>query len=120
MYTTMNDILHPGAKEERDPSFPYAPEGWTKAGAEEAARKMGLELTEDHWQVISALQEYYEKVEVPKLRQVKDALNEKFHSRGGIKYLTQVIPTGPVAGGCKLAGLEVPAGAIDKSFGTVA
>lgn len=101
-------------------SYPYAPEGWSPELAGQIAEDDGIELTDDHWQVISALQEYYAKVEVPKLRQVKDALNEKFHSRGGIKYLHQVIPTGPIAGGCKLAGLEVPAGAIDKSFGSVA
>lgn len=101
-------------------SFPNAPEGWSPEFARQVAEDDGIELTDDHWQVISALQEYYEKVETPKLRQVKDALNEKFHSKGGIKYLHQVIPTGPIAGGCKLAGLEVPAGAVDKSFGSVA
>ncbi len=56
----------------------------------------------------------------PKLRQIKDALEEKFHSRGGMKYLYQIIPGGPVAEGCRLAGLNVPAGSIDKSFGSAA
>lgn len=101
-------------------SFPNAPTGWSPELARQIAEDDGIDLTDDHWQVISALQEYYEKVETPKLRQVKDALDEKFHSKGGIKYLHQVIPTGPIAGGCKLAGLEVPAGAVDKSFGSVA
>ncbi len=63
-------------------------------------------LSEDHWQLVGALQAYYKKVEQPKLRQVKDALDEKFHTRGGIKFLHQVIPAGPVAEGCKLAGLK--------------
>ena len=101
-------------------TFPNAPTDWSPALASQIAEDEGIELTDDHWQVISSLQEYYDKVEHPKLRQVKDALDEKFHSKGGIKYLHQVIPTGPIAGGCKLAGLEVPAGAIDKSFGSVA
>jgi len=35
-------------------------------------------------------------------------------------YLYQIIPGGPVAEGCRLAGLSVPAGAVDKSFGSVA
>lgn len=101
-------------------SFPNAPADWTPDLAEQIAGTEEIQLTDDHWNLISALQEYYAKVEHPKLRQVKDALNEKFHSKGGTKYLHQIIPSGPVASGCKLAGLEVPAGAIDKSFGSVA
>ena len=101
-------------------SFPNAPAGWSPDLAEKIAGTEEIQLTDDHWQLISALQEYYAKVEHPKLRQVKDALNEKFHSKGGTKYLHQIIPSGPVAHGCKLAGLEIPAGAIDKSFGSVA
>ncbi|MBE9559228.1 MAG: TusE/DsrC/DsvC family sulfur relay protein, partial [Proteobacteria bacterium] len=59
-------------------------------------------------------------VDFPNLRQIKDALDEKFHSRGGMKYLYKIIPGGPVAEGCRLAGLDVPSGAIDKSFGSAA
>ena len=101
-------------------SFPNAPQGWSKETAIAIAEEDGIILSDDHWQLIAALQEYYAKVEHPKLRQLKDALEEKFYTRGGIKYLHQVVPSGPVAKGCKLAGLDVPAGAIDKSFGSVA
>ena len=101
-------------------SFPNAPQGWSMENAKASAASEGITLDEDHWQLIGALQEYYTKVEHPKLRQVKDALGEKFHRQGGMKFLHQLVPSGPVAGGCKLAGLEIPAGAIDKSFGSVA
>jgi tRNA 2-thiouridine synthesizing protein E len=101
-------------------SFPNAPENWDLTTAEEVAKADGLILNEDHLDLIRALQEYYSKVEFPNLRQIKDALDEKFHSRGGMKYLYQIIPGGPVAEGCRLAGLTVPAGAVDKSFGSVA
>ena len=101
-------------------SFPNAPEGWDFKTAEETAKTDGLELNEDHLDVIRALQEYYHKVEFPHMRQIKDALEEKFHSRGGMKYLYQILPGGPIAEGCRLAGLNVPAGAVDKSFGSVA
>lgn len=101
-------------------SFPNAPADWTPDKAEIIAKEEGIDLTDDHWELIIALQEYYTKVEVPKLRQVKDALNEKFYAKGGVKYLHQVIPGGPIAAGCKMAGLEVPTGAVDKSFGSVA
>ena len=101
-------------------SFPNAPLGWSIESAEAIASADGIIMSADHWQLISALQEYYGKVEQPRLRQVKDALGEKFHQKGGIKYLHQILPSGPVAAGCKLAGLEVPPGTIDKSFGSVA
>lgn len=101
-------------------SFPKAPPDWSVSVAETVAKEDGLELTDDHWQLIRALQEYYHKAERPHLREIKDALEESFHSKGGMKYLYEIIPGGPVAQGCRLAGLDVPAGAVDKSFGSVA
>jgi len=101
-------------------SFPNAPQDWDIETAKMTAKTDGMNMSDDHWDLIRALQEYYQKVEFPKLRQVKDALEEKFHSRGGMKYLYKIIPGGPVAEGCRLAGLNVPAGAIDKSFGSAA
>lgn len=101
-------------------SFPHAPSGWDKSVATTVASEDGIELTDDHWQLVHALQEYYHKAERPHLREIKDALEESFHSKGGMKYLYQIMPGGPVAQGCKLAGLDIPAGAVDKSFGSVA
>jgi tRNA 2-thiouridine synthesizing protein E len=101
-------------------SFPHAPKGWDITVAERIAREDGIKLNDDHWDLIRALQEYYDKVEFPKLRQIKDALEEKFHSRRGMKYLYEILPGGPIAEGCRIAGLDVPAGAVDKSFGSIA
>jgi len=101
-------------------NFPNAPPGWTPEEATEIASSDGIELTDDHFELIRALQEYYRKADNPNLRQIKDALNEKFHHKGGMKYLYQILPGGPVAQGCKLAGLKVPPGAVDPSFGSVA
>lgn len=101
-------------------TFPNAPQEWEPNDALAAAETEGLTLDNDHWELIRALQEYYKKAEFPKLRQVKDALDERYHSRGGMKYLYEILPGGPVAQGCRLAGLHVPAGAVDESFGSVA
>jgi len=101
-------------------SFPNAPADWNIEAAKAIAEADGMTLSDDHWELIRALQEYYSKVEFPHLRQIKDALDEKFHSRGGMKYLYKIIPGGPIAEGCRLAGLAVPAGAVDKSFGSIA
>jgi len=101
-------------------SFPNAPHGWEPENALTTANDEGINMGDDHWEIIRALHEYYNKVEFAKLRQVKDALDERFHSRGGMKYLYEILPGGPVSQGCRLAGLHVPSGAVDKSFGSVA
>jgi tRNA 2-thiouridine synthesizing protein E len=54
------------------------------------------------------------------MRELQDALEEKFHHKGGMKYLFTLFPGGPVAQGCRLAGLKAPAGATDRGFGSVA
>ncbi|MCW8964516.1 MAG: TusE/DsrC/DsvC family sulfur relay protein [Gammaproteobacteria bacterium] len=122
MSALMRDTLNPGSAED-NMGFPYAPEGWSLNDVEESALEQGVSLTEDHWQALRALQEYYARHEdhdtPPRVRELHDALDELFHSQGGIKYLYEMFPGGPVAQGCILAGLEPPAGSSDKSFGSV-
>ncbi len=118
MSTTMRDVMNPGAAE-RDPEFPNAPEDWTRARAETMANEEGIELIQDHWATIRSLQAYFAQNERPNMRQLHDALEEKFHAQGGLKYLYAIFPGGPVAQGCRLGGLQPPAGAVDKSFGSV-
>ncbi len=119
MADTMNEIMHPNLESEKDPSFPNAPEGWTRAQAEGRAREEGLDLQDDHWEMVRALQAYFATHDSPNVRELHDALDEKFHPAGGIKYLYKILPGGPVAQGCRIAGLEPPAGAADQSFGSV-
>jgi len=100
--------------------FPYAPKDWKPSDAESIAEQDGLTLEDDHWELIRCLQEYYSKTDFPRLRQVTDALDENFHKKGGMKYLHQLMRKGPIAQGCRLAGLKVPAGSVDLSFGSTA
>jgi len=103
-------------------SFPHAPAGWTPAAAVEIARHEGLAIGEEHWEALRALHEYYARHDgtAVSLRELHDALDEKFHRQGGIRHLYMLFPAGPVAQGCRIAGLKVPAGAIDKGFGSIA
>ena len=105
----------------KDPKFPNAPAGWTSDAAQKTAQQAGLKLGEDHWEAVNALQEYYARHDqtVINTRELHDALDEKFHGKGGMKYLYQLFPAGPVAQGCLIAGLKAPAGAVDKGFGSV-
>lgn len=105
----------------KDAEFPYAPEGWRRDTATKAAQQEGLRMTDEHWDVVRALQEYFAK-HGPKginTRELHDALDEAFHANGGIKHLYQILPGGPVAQGCRLAGLQPPAGATDRGFGSM-
>jgi TusE/DsrC/DsvC family sulfur relay protein len=118
MATRMSEIMNPGATA-RDADFPRAPEGWTRQDAEQAASTDGIHLSDDHWQTIKALQDYFERHERPNVRELHDALEEAFHAKGGLKHLYGLFPGGPVAQGCRFAGLQPPSGATDKSFGSV-
>jgi len=102
--------------------FPHAPEEWTPDAAREIAVAEGLELGEDHWETLRALQEYYARHEGAEIRRraLHDALEEKFHHKGGLRYLYTLFPGGPIAQGCRLAGLKPPPGAVDRSYGSVA
>ncbi len=104
------------------PDFPHAPAEWTPQDGVTTAIQEGLELGDDHWEAVRALQEYFNRhSEHPamNMRDLHDALDEKFHSKGGIRYLYRLFPGGPVAQGCRIAGLLAP-GATDKGYGSVA
>jgi len=116
MATTMQEVMRPI---EKDPRFPNAPLGWSPAEAERKAREEGLTLGDEHWEAIRGLQEYFTRNTTPRVRELHDALDEKFHGKGGIRHLYELFPGGPTAQGCRMAGLTPPAGAEDKSFGSV-
>lgn len=102
--------------------FPHAPEGWSASIAEDIARAEGIELTADHWEAVRGLQEYFARHEgdpIISLRELHDALDERFHSRGGIRSLYLMFPGGPIAQGCRIAGLKAPYLSKDLSFGSV-
>lgn len=120
MTNLMDAII--GGTAQPDPRFPHSPEGWNAESAARIARAEGLEIGDDHLEAIRALQEFWARHAETSvnLRELHDALDEKFHRKGGMKFLYTLFPGGPVAQGCRLAGLKAPAGAIDKGFGSVA
>jgi TusE/DsrC/DsvC family sulfur relay protein len=118
MADSMREIMNPSAAQ-KDEDFPHAPEDWNRDAAEAASNADAVTLTADHWEAIKALQGYFAQHERPNVRELHDALDERFHAKGGIKFLYEIFPGGPVAQGCRFAGLQAPAGAADKSFGSV-
>jgi tRNA 2-thiouridine synthesizing protein E len=94
---------------------------FTEESAKMYAAKEGISLNSDHMEVLHSLQDYYiehnnsSRINV---RELHDALNEKYHHKGGMKFLYSLFPGGPIAQGCRLAGLPPPVGATDKGFGS--
>ena len=102
-------------------NYPNAPTGWIPSDAEQLAKKQGITLNQDIWDVIISLQSYFGSHDKNNhnRREITDALEEKFHSKGGMKFLYRLLPKGPISQGCALAGIKNPAGNVDASFGSV-
>ena len=97
------------------------PDKFEEENARNVAIDEGLTLNSDHIEVLHALWEFYSQHEETNrinMRELHDALDERFHHKGGLKYLYNLFPGGPIAQGCRLAGLQHPAGALDKGFGS--
>lgn len=122
MSEKVSGIKYPGNEVPPDLEFPYAPPEWSRDQGLETAKSEGLILAQNHWEVVQALQEYFARhANQPAIhvRELHDALDEKFHAKGGIRYLYQIFPKGPVAQGCRIAGLPLPSGSVDRGFGSV-
>lgn len=108
----------------RDPDALLVAPHWTRAEAEAVAAREGIPFSDEHWEVVQALRGFFARHEAAglpiHLRDLHDALDEAFHARGGIRHLYALFPGGPVAQGCRIAGLKPPFIARDSSFGSVA
>lgn len=101
--------------------FPDAPPGWSQESAITQAEQEDITLTDEHWDVIRSIQSYTARREGRQIntRELLDALEEKYHHLGGKKYLYRLLPGGPIAQGCRLAGIQAPPGSTDYGFGSV-
>ena len=87
---------------------------WTEEAAKLLAESESVELTENHWEVINFLREYYDEFQIaPAVRVLTKAIGKKFgKEKGNSKYLYELFPYGPAKQACKIAGLPKPTGCI--------
>jgi tRNA 2-thiouridine synthesizing protein E len=87
---------------------------WTREAAEELAKTESIEMTENHWEVIDFLREYYDEYQIaPAVRVLTKAIGKKLgKEKGNSKYLYELFPYGPAKQACKVAGLPKPTGCI--------
>lgn len=92
---------------------------WTRAKSHSRARQEGVELNDEHWDVVVFLRHYYLHHGLPiAARTTARALMERFSGKGGNRYLHRLFAGGPVTQGSRFANLRIPAYATDPSFGT--
>jgi TusE/DsrC/DsvC family sulfur relay protein len=94
-------------------------QNWRRKKSAKLAMDEGVNLTDEHWDVIVYLRKQYLKHGLPRFaRTTARALNREFAAQGGNKYLYSLFAGGPVTQGSRFANLRRPANATDVSFGT--
>jgi len=76
---------------------------WEPEVATEMAKIDDCDLSENHWEVINFLREYF----------LTKAIGKKLgKDKGNSKYLYELYPYGPAKQACKYAGLPKPTGCV--------
>lgn len=87
---------------------------WNKDLAELIAKDENIEMTDDAWEVVNFLRNYYEEYQIaPAVRVLTKAIKKSLGpEKGNSKYLYELFPYGPAKQACKIAGLPKPTGCI--------
>lgn len=84
---------------------------WNESIAKLIAEKEGIELTNDHWQVILFVRQFYEEFNTsPSIRPLVKFLTTVLPTeKSNSLYLQILFPEGPAKQATKIAGLPKPA-----------
>ena len=87
---------------------------WNEDLAKAMAKADNCDLSDNHWEVINFLREYYEEYQIaPAVRVLTKAIGKKLGpDKGNSKYLYELFPYGPAKQACKYAGLPKPTGCV--------
>jgi len=87
---------------------------WSEDVAGVLAKEEGIDMSENHWEVVNFLREYYDEYQIaPAVRVLTKAIGKKLGpEKGNSKYLYELFPYGPAKQACKIAGLPKPTGCI--------
>jgi len=87
---------------------------WTKEMADFMSGQDGMTLTENHWEVINFLRDYYAKYQIAPMIKilVKEIGKVMGPEKGNTKYLYELFPDGPAKQACRYAGLPKPTGCV--------
>jgi len=87
---------------------------WNEDVAKYIAELEGVDLTEQHWEVINFLRNYYNEYNIaPAIKILIKEMKKMFGpEKGNSAYLYDLYPAGPALQACKIAGLPKPTGCV--------
>ena len=87
---------------------------WNEDVAKILAEQENVNMTDQHWEVVNFLREYYNEFQIaPAVRVLTKAIGKKLGAeKGNSKYLYELFPYGPAKQACKIAGLPKPTGCV--------
>src|SRR5271169_3936999 len=87
---------------------------WNKDVAEYISKVENVNMTQQHWEVVDFLREYYDEYQIaPAVRVLTKAIGKKLGAeKGNSQYLYELFPYGPAKQACKIAGLPKPTGCV--------
>jgi tRNA 2-thiouridine synthesizing protein E len=87
---------------------------WNEEVGNFLAQQEGVTMTEQHWEVINFLRDYYNEFQIaPAVRVLTKAIGKKLGpEKGNSQYLYELFPYGPAKQACKIAGLPKPTGCV--------
>ena len=87
---------------------------WDEEIADHIAKTEDLAMTDQHWEVVNFLREYYDEFQIaPAVRVLTKAIGKRLGAdKGSSQYLYELFPYGPAKQACKIAGLPKPTGCV--------
>lgn len=88
------------------------PDDWNEAIAEQLAAGEGVKLSDEHWQVLKFMRDYYEAHQVAADARftIKYIADEMGYGKKARNHLFQLFPYGYVQQACKISGMKRPRG----------
>lgn len=83
---------------------------WTPEVAKKIAQEEEIELTDQHWEIIKFVQDYYQEYSItPIMRILGKAIGNRLGmDKGKSRYLYNLFPDAPVKQSARIAGLPKP------------
>ncbi len=90
-------------------------EDWSKDVADKLAESEEIAMSEEHWNVVNFLRQYYDDYQIaPAVKVLTKAIAKErgMDKKAASQFLYELFPSGPALQACKIAGLPKPTGCV--------